>query len=133
MKTILIILSTFLFSCVTKNYITNNYYPAENKIPLGGVVTPFYGMETSPTFTKTLESLTQTPYTSTLQITLNGTATTLTTGIVSNTVVSTYSASGLNISVNAGDVLKEVFKTATWATNPTSFATSLVLFLVRRS
>lgn len=62
MKTILIILSAFLFSCVTKNYITNNYYPAENKFPLGGVVTPFYGMETSPTFTKTLESFTKTPY-----------------------------------------------------------------------
>ena len=39
MKTLLIILSAFLFSCVTKNYITNNYYP-ENKTPAHGIVQP---------------------------------------------------------------------------------------------
>ena len=100
---------------------------------LGGVSIPYNSTIVGWTFNSFTNGAVGTTETSTLQITLNGTATTLTTGIVSNTVVSTYSASGLNISVSAGDILKEVFKTPTWSTNPTSFATSLIIFLVRRS
>ena len=65
MKTLLIILSAFLFSCVTKNYITNNYYP-ENKIPVNGFVQPFYSPKID---VKTLEHFIQTPYVSTMHLT----------------------------------------------------------------
>ena len=68
--------------------------------------------------------------TSTLSFRLNNaTDTTITAAATNGSTVTTFSNSGLSISVTAGDYFEIKWVTPTWATNPPSLQLSAIVYL----
>jgi hypothetical protein len=110
--------TTYYFGCMTASTTGGN---ARCYIPKVATVKAVYG-----TFVNTGGSA----ETSTLSFRLNNaTDTTITAAATNGSTVTTFSNSGLSISVTAGDYFEIKWVTPTWATNPPSLQLSAIVYL----
>jgi len=70
--------------------------------------------------------------TATLQIISSGSSTDLNTSLSYTSASNTYTASGLNISINAGSMISAKLITPTWGTDPTNLRMGITFWFVRR-
>jgi len=70
--------------------------------------------------------------TATLSVNVDNTPTTLSSAITMKTAISTFTASGLNISVNSGSYIEAKLLTPTWVTNPVGTVFGITFWFVRR-
>ncbi|MEP7119179.1 MAG: hypothetical protein ABI880_16445, partial [Acidobacteriota bacterium] len=115
--------STFYYGCFPALTASTVAGTARCYIPKGGTVTAVYGAFSNAGTPGSGE-------TSTINFRLNNSTNTLVAAGVTNTaVVTTFSNSGLSITVAAGDFFELQWVTPTWATNPTAVRLAAVLYV----